>query len=495
MSITRLITENAIDLAKEFIFENGISVMVDFKDSVTGEKQGEIIQYRHDEKSNSIVLFIHGFGGNAADTFGCIPDMLCNEAELRGWDVYSLGYSSDVFPTIGKGLWSANPDLTKLSLQLKTLINVNFKPFKRVALVAHSMGGLIVQRMLLDLESDDLKKISHCFLLGVPSNGLFKASFFSFWSSQVKDLSADGTFIPQLRKDWNDRFEGHYPFEFYVVAGSKDEFVPAQSSLTPFDQKYHYIVEGNHINMIKPKDESEVNNPCFQLLLKGIAPDKIPLKGNMEELNILLGNYNEIINKYYDNRNALAVPQLIQLVFALENFNRNEDAIDILKNHPLLTSKSDPLGVLAGRYKRRYLAEGLQSDLQAAIDNYANALVIASSENNSEQIFYHAINLAFLSIVGEQDKLKMKKYAQLALDHCTSSHPDMWEVATIAEASMYLGDDEKALEKYKKAAEMANDDNRARNSIYLNALVGFKALNAGNGKVAFLERLGEVLVG
>lgn len=229
-----ILTSAVINISKKYAFEIGKKILHEFKDSATGKSIGKLICYRKQENYNNVLLFIHGFSGSPTETFGDTPDMLINTPGLEGWDIFSIGYSSDIFPAIGKGLWSVNPDITKISLYLKTLLEFQFGDYARVAFVAHSMGGLAVQRCVLDLSEEERKRISHVLLFGTPSAGLRKARWFNFWNLQTRDLSDTSTFITNLRSDWTSRFSPGTTFEFKTIAGSKDDFVPVRVFLGAF---------------------------------------------------------------------------------------------------------------------------------------------------------------------------------------------------------------------------------------------------------------------
>ena len=82
-------------------------------------------------------------------------------------------------------------------------------------------------------------------------------------------------------------------------------------------------------------------------------------------------------------------------------------------------------------------------------------------ENDSQQIYYHAINVAFMSLVHLDDRVFMKKSATTALEHATrcieesGNREDYWAVATQAEAYLYLGQFEKAVRLYEDASAMS----------------------------------------
>lgn len=498
MALMSIISGFLFDIAKDKLFSYGKNIVIDFFDSdkkddskSEAKKIGELVCYRKVQGYNNVLLLIHGFNGSASETFGCTPDLLTSNPEFDGWDIYSIGYSSDMLPNIGKDIWSVNPDITKISQYLSTIFCNQFSDYHRVAFVAHSMGGLAVQRLILDLPKNELNRISHVLLFGTPSAGLSKAYWFSKWNNQIQDLSTKSDFIQKLRRDWSAEFPQSVPFTFNTIAGTTDEFVPVESSLEPFDEKYRLVIEGNHITMIKPVDINDLANPSYQLIRQTLMGNKY-LQGNSVDVNILLGEYHSIIKKDLLQVNELSYKNVANLVFALEATGKGKEAIEILKNHPTAKKKSDMLGIIGGRYKRKYLLEGLQRDLDQAFYYYKEGLRL--SEGNPKQQFYHAINLAFLEKVGQDDEVEMKKYAQLALDNCISENKDVWELATVAEANLYLGNLATAKDFYVQAYQLAGRDVRVKQSIYSNAYYGYQSVVASNTKDADFFDIFEVLV-
>jgi pimeloyl-ACP methyl ester carboxylesterase len=78
---------------------------------------------------------------------------------------------------------------------LQTALSV--PPFDRcdvIAVAAHSMGGLVAQRAILN-DASLTDRLSHLFLFGTPSSGLKKAWFGSLFKPQLADMSAGGPFV------------------------------------------------------------------------------------------------------------------------------------------------------------------------------------------------------------------------------------------------------------------------------------------------------------
>jgi len=195
-----------------------------------------------------------------------------------------------------------------------------------------------------------------------------------------------------------------------------------------------------------------------------------------KELNNLLGNYCQIINSLKAKVDTLDRRALREYIFALEGSKEIEDAIQVLESSKHVSTNSDFMGILGGRYKRKYLRSYLDADKDRAIQLYEKAYQLSVNNSDGEQIYYHAINLAFLYLYADNNKAKMKQYAAEALKYAEqSAEHGFWKFATIGEASLYFGDIEKAKLNYTEAIKKAGDDTRAVNSMYLNAYYGCRA--------------------
>lgn len=471
MAIQEILSEAAIAAAK------GVSKVVlgQLLQSVKGENKGAIIPFRS-EGNESIVCFVHGFSGDPESTFKPIPEFILADNELNGWDLLSVGYSTDLMPDIGKGIWASNPSISKIANYLQTNLDILFENYSRVALIGHSMGGLVIQRAILDTE--DIHKISHVLFYGTPSAGLRIASLLRWFKHQVSDMDDEGEFIKKLRDDWDKRFNHQYPFKFAAIAGELDEFVPTKSSLAPFTEDYHFTTAGNHITMVKPESNTDTS---FQVIKKmlGIGNGIPYLIGKDKELNNLIATYYEEVNTLGKKLNDLDTRGFKKYIFALEGIGKIDEAINVLETSEILKSNTDAMGILGGRYKRKYLIEEKKSLLDKAIYWYDKALQLSINANNSSQIYYHGINLAFLYLMlDETDSTKMKEMAQLALKHCQITNSgNIWEDATIAEAYLYLNDFEQSKTYYKNAIEKCGRNIRVTSSMYINAIYACNALD------------------
>lgn len=431
------------------------------------------IPYRAADNKN-LICFIHGFSGDPRKTFDPMPELITKDEQLAGWDILSLGYSTALLPDIGKGIWSADPDISEIAHYLNTNLDLLFQHYHRVALIGHSMGGLVIQRAMLD--RNDLAKISHVLFYGTPSGGLKKAGAFSWFKKQINNMDHDGEFITTLRRDWNEKFPTNYPFQFATIAGETDEFVPPESSLNPFPASYRRVTAGNHVTMTKPPDNQATSFRILKNMLTD-APDH--LIGAYGELANLISEYHGDLQLLGKRLNELDKSGLRKYIFALEGTGQLDAAIQTLENAPALQTNTDLMGVLGGRYKRKYLMERTQSELDKAIHWYDKALNLSQEKDNSAQIYYHAINLAFLYLLQDDaDRTQNKAMARLALEHCDKvSEGQHWEHATRAEAHLYLGDIEKSVAHYQSAIAQCGNNIRETSSMYINARHACIALN------------------
>lgn len=177
------------------------------KNSLLGKKGGNVIYHRpaapSDQRSNNVICLVHGFSGSANDTFGRFPQLIINDSSLAGWDVISVGYASDFMPTFYLGLWAKQPSIAKIAGYIQTLLSTMLAGYARIAFVGHSMGGLALQRAILDCNPAERDRISHLLLYGSPSNGLHKAALARWYNIQIRDMAFGGAFISQLRNEWN----------------------------------------------------------------------------------------------------------------------------------------------------------------------------------------------------------------------------------------------------------------------------------------------------
>lgn len=418
----------------------------------------QLIEHRR-RPGTAAVVMIHGFGGDAASTWGNFPTLLAAEPSLNNWDIYSIGYSTSLSFDLA-GIWSADPALITLGGLLNAVTDVPpVGTYKAIALMAHSMGGLLLQKALVS-NPDLRRRVSHVLLFGTPSAGLEKASPFQFWKRQVKDMASGSDFINGLRSEWSSEIGDKPPFKFCAIGGDRDEFVPRSSSIDPFPEPQRRVVYGNHLEIVKPPNANHLGYKVAVETLSGIkdatgGPTVAFLDSALRAIESR--NFQRAIDTMWPHREELDDKGLVTLALALEYDGRQTEAIDLLTSMKDRLG-TDPLGVLAGRLKRRWLVEHRRADAERSIALYREGLDKAESKPDASQGFYHAINCAFMDLAYGSDITSAREFAARALQHCaTSERQDVWRYATEGEAQLYLGDHAAALEAYTRAIAAAKE--------------------------------------
>src|SRR5581483_2470646 len=161
------------------------------------------------------VVFLHGFTGTRDDTWDRFPSLV--GSGTADWDIFTIGYATTLLPDV-VGIWSADPDLPILADMLRAQLGMPpFNGYRSLALIAHSMGGLVVQKALID-DGTIAERLKHVILFGTPSGGLRKAGWAQFWKRQLRNMAEGSSFIRDLRQGWQSLYGATPPFNFLVVA-------------------------------------------------------------------------------------------------------------------------------------------------------------------------------------------------------------------------------------------------------------------------------------
>lgn len=403
-------------------------------------------KFRQRSSSKTAIVFLHGFSGDAESTWRGFPEHLKAVPGLKPWDIWSVGFPTSLFPEI-RGVWTADPGVGLLATELNTrCLCGDLAQYGRLALITHSMGGLVAQCAIVD-SSEFARRVDSLFLFGTPSLGLVKARWFRLLKLQVRDMARNSKFITDLRRRWSAAFPGHSEtFDLHAVAGNRDEFVPISSSLEAFPKARHNCIPGGHLTLVKPETaEAE----CVKLVVSGIGRAAVPTSPwTSDQAAIERGEFHGTIQRLLPRSRDLTDEALVDLALALDATGKRRLAIEVLEARPTLGT--DALGVLAGRYKRAWLIDGTAREVERAYELYSRGLKESEASENPEQVFYHAINLAFLELVHFKRCGANKRFAEQALAACEQTElKDFWNHATQGEARLYLGDVNGAASAYR----------------------------------------------
>jgi len=164
------------------------------------------------DQTDKLIVFVHGFGSDAKaawtnDRTGTYwPQLISSDGEFSDYAVLTTSYSS---PRLRLG---ASIEQTAEALGTALKDEGIYTRYSQIDFIAHSMGGLIVRRMLVRLRNsgDDtaLQRVGAVFFFATPTSGARLANL-GDWISlnpQARDLDTSdvNTFLQSLDNDWED---------------------------------------------------------------------------------------------------------------------------------------------------------------------------------------------------------------------------------------------------------------------------------------------------
>jgi pimeloyl-ACP methyl ester carboxylesterase len=375
----------------------------------------------HDQRSDSVVVFIHGLGGDSVGTWtsGLIfktywPCLLKTDLAFSGSNVFAYEYPTSLF--------TAKTPVGRVATQLYSDLAANdIFSHKNVTLVVHSLGGLAASRMLLELNSSGnenhkaaLAKVKHVMFYGVPADGNDLASLLSFFggSEHVKDIS-DADMSATTLKRWK---AVKWPFTFTCLAEGANVGLPFFGSRVVSEKSAFALCEPssggnsgqkvfldslNHSAIVKPSSPSEV--PHKRLVtdyLLCVAPHQS--KSSPVSPPDIVGT--TAVKKWYE-----------QLVSKLNKKTEGQTDLDIFSSQLARNLNNSFLAPENGAIGTFRVTRGLS----LFVDDLANQVPtrIASKEYRN---FAPILNLAKLAdlpkIVRDKSVIELIQYAQMNIN-------------------------------------------------------------------------------
>ncbi|WP_193241493.1 alpha/beta fold hydrolase [Streptomyces phaeolivaceus] len=212
--------------------------------------------------TNLGVVFIHGLF-SSEKTWDTFAGLIESDEELASVTVTRFAYASPKLRRFRPD--RRTPDYNDLAERLKTFLHFEASEYDRLVLVAHSQGGLIVQRylarMLNDGQGEALTKIQGVVLFACPNDGSdFVRPLRNAWwrsnpqvralaplDSEVKD--AQRTVLRQV-VEAPEVGPAMCPIPFWVFGGIEDNVVVRASAQGVFPRVF--MLPGDHFSIIEP---------------------------------------------------------------------------------------------------------------------------------------------------------------------------------------------------------------------------------------------------
>jgi Alpha/beta hydrolase family len=201
-----------------------------------------------------VIVFVHGIFGDADGTWRYSPSvywprLLLSDEAFRDSDVYVASYSSPYFGN------TMNVDEVVTNLNNRLVSDEIFSKHREVVFVCHSLGGLIVQRLLLTFR-DYAQQVPFIYFFSTPETGAQMANLASVFSSDplLRALipGDENVYLQNLENEWKAaRFHIHR-FCAYEKKKYKDVLIVDRLSGTRNCDDPPLAINEDHVSIVKP---------------------------------------------------------------------------------------------------------------------------------------------------------------------------------------------------------------------------------------------------
>lgn len=238
--------------------------------------------------NNLAIVFLHGFRSSSEEAFGQYSHSSSMSSKIRSSSAWltngkELKDSTLVFVDYPAGFCDRQT-LPRLANRVKTdlsLANV-FENHEHVVFIAHSLGGLVAKKLILDMDESERERVAGIVLLGVPSDGSSVADAAEWLRlgrncSLLRDLTSlsENSILQDLTFEWSalmrapegpDRVELHCGYELLPTSGRV--VVPQERVDQVCDSSFAFNY--NHSDMSNPVAGSTELGWVFQSIAQSV---------------------------------------------------------------------------------------------------------------------------------------------------------------------------------------------------------------------------------
>jgi pimeloyl-ACP methyl ester carboxylesterase len=207
---------------------------------------------KNEKKEKSALVFVHGWTGDRT-TFGKIPEYLKTRIDC---DAFVYEYPTN---------WlKHSPAIYFVAQNLDNWFRNNIHS-EKVAVIVHSMGGIVVRKFLVlqRYKSHPLDKlIKQVTFIASPHDGAPLASIAAkipgLGSHQIQELSPNSGFISELKDAWYEWHEKMVPNLCHArcIYGTADDVV-SPANAKGLDKDAVPMLGADHTNILKPASKDE----------------------------------------------------------------------------------------------------------------------------------------------------------------------------------------------------------------------------------------------
>lgn len=253
------VSSEDIEQFQEFINKHSITNIFDLRVTIITPSKAKAGQ----------VFFVHGWNGDAG-TFGKLPEYISSNIEAE-----TLIYD---YPT---GLLRPSYSLDFVWRNLDNWIR-NRLESEKIAIICHSMGGLIIRKLVVSQEHREsplTDRIKQLTFMASPHDGSVLAEIGrhvpGIQKAQFNELSAKSSWLFDLNERWLHWSRNNVPRNCKVraIVGTDDKIVTINNA-RGLDPEAVPILGATHTDIVKPKsyDDEVVRTVIRYLKEAGFAP-------------------------------------------------------------------------------------------------------------------------------------------------------------------------------------------------------------------------------
>jgi pimeloyl-ACP methyl ester carboxylesterase len=253
--------------------------------------KGRLLHLRHKIfQAKDVIVFVHGFTGDYVSTWGKPKILLDDPRFNRNYDFVFYGFKT----TFYRDLAAFEAEAAKLDSLLSQLEN----NYKSITIVAHSNGGLVAMRALLNRAKDFPSKQPHKIHRIVMFSPLTENVSLTAFPDIVKLLGEQSTDVAQMQANTSSKLVS-VKEDLKALLAPQDPLAKARAEAFMRDVAEHiYIVnaEGDKLVDVGPNGEKIVSDTVRML-------SRLPTLGAPRLVTL---RYNDIGGSQEDAREAKA---------------------------------------------------------------------------------------------------------------------------------------------------------------------------------------------
>ena len=237
-----------------------------------------------------LLLFIHGLGGAGQATWRAgghpgFPELISTDGAVR--DLADAAFFEYPTSLLRLPFTRKSPRIRDLAEGLRSQIEVRYPDYKSIALICHSLGGLVARKYLIEeVKQGRNLRVDKLLLFAVPNNGSGLAGVarhISWQNGQLVQLCRNSELIEELNADWSMLNMSDRVKLRYVVAG-QDRIVDKQSAIGQWGNKnVDTVLDADHVSIVKPRGPKDLSYLLFRQFVLGPAPVFLSVGGGRTE--------------------------------------------------------------------------------------------------------------------------------------------------------------------------------------------------------------------